>query len=366
MPISVIQPNSVQQAVSYAVSQSLTTDQQATARNNIKVSPSYETEYANENILYNSNFLQAIHQEYDTIEDLQKAYILDGWKFTVDDQISATLQETGLLLTAQSSVSQEAMLIQPIEPEYTDRGYYYYEGQSPQIFTTSLVYSNVVGNVTLVYGYYNVTTQKFVILKESDVLTNTNNLVTSKVSGISMNSWTTFNKQEGQYGFVGVRLYSTDAKINLIAIKHEKGSTQTLWRKYLGLNSLQFLDDPDPQKQLLRCQRYYVKWKGRTSSFNNYIGPMVAKTSDKNQMRILINLPTVTRVKPACTISGIVADSFAETSTEVTLQDIAWGTIASDNYIMLLNLPQGSTFADTDLSVRFKDNNSYVIFDARI
>ena len=108
------------------------------------------------------------------------------------------------------------------------------------------MYSGVEGNVSLIRGYYNSTTQKFVILAETPALQNLNNLAQSTVSGTSLNSWTTFNKQEGQYGFIGVKLFSTDAKINLIAIKHEKGSVQTLWRKHLGKNSLQFLDNPDP------------------------------------------------------------------------------------------------------------------------
>lgn len=152
------------------------------------------------------------------------------------------------------------------------------------------------------------------------------------------------------------KTFSITAKNTLIkATKLETGTTQTLANNETG--EWLIIDDlPDIVQELLKCQRYYVK-------FNNMIAVTGSVTGSALCYRMDIPLSTPLRVAPAVNLYSYSADIHSGHNKHVTTNYFEWGWVKPTNiYTYTWSETTTHIVIDDQVKTAVDTNNSTMTF----
>lgn len=274
-------------------------------------------------------------------------YTIDRWKMAYWNATNpkVLISEGGITISTENaaSVANAISLNQAIEhPEC-------YAGRE---VTLSFLLGNLTVNSTGVcMGFYvNGTAYSRVRITSADAnqLKSKTITVPTDVSSLSVRI-----EQDANNGGAG------SVSINVIAVKLELGSQQTLAHQDADGNWV--LNDPPPNKQqeLAKCQRYQVVYAPSAA----LTVAESAVTRGKTTPNFSLRLPTCIRATPTVSFSDLVVRN----THDGTTQDVTSATIAtvSNDIVVLGVLVATATDADTDYSLRVLGGGK-LILDANL
>lgn len=223
---------------------------------------------------------------------------------------------------------------------------------------------------------YNAISQKFPIdyIKEGDTYTlsvlfdddtiESRTFVAQAASPPFLGSWThgsnKFNSLvTGQYSdqwqiipfdYLGSNT-ETPVTISFKAIKLEKGSVSTL-----AMDTA-----PNYAEELLKCQRYFYRYKANDSSA--YMG--MGGIQSTNNLRFILNLPTTMRQSPTITYSGSfnIAD-FGASNISTNITNITKQAFHGNSIVIIVQSSDTLVVATPAILKANSDANAYIDFSA--
>lgn len=137
----------------------------------------------------------------------------------------------------------------------------------------------------------------------------------------------------------------------ITAIKLEKGSISTL-----AMDTA-----PNYAEELLKCQRYFYRYKANDSSA--YMG--MGGIQSTNNLRFILNLPTTMRIAPAITYSGSfnIAD-FGASNISTNITNITKQAFHGDSIVIIVQSSDTLVAATPAILKANSDANAYIDFSA--